>query len=274
VVRRGDPHLRRNSRVTGYRATVAQAFAGAHGYDEHARVQRAVAQGLARRIAALPLPTAPRTLEIGCGTGFLTQALCEHGLAGDWLITDLAPEMLDRARARLQPLRAPGPAPRLTFAQLDGEHGTPQGGPFDLICASLATQWFASEPAALNRWRQWLAPGGQIMVATLGPGTFARWRAAHAAEGLEPGTLRFTPPETLAALHPAELLVERHQEHHADARAFLRSVRGIGAGTAAPGHKPLSAAALRRVMQRFEAEGAIATYEVVTCRLERATGPA
>lgn len=270
-MRRRDPRLCRNPGVNGYRATVARAFDGAESYDVHARVQRDVAQGLARRIAALPLPVAPRVLEIGCGTGFLTQALHDSGLGGDWLVTDLAPAMLERARARLGALPARNAAPRLTFAQLDGENDTPPGGPFDLICASLATQWFASEPVALDRWRQWLAPGGQIMVATLGPGTFAPWRAAHAAEGLEAGTLRFTPPEELAAIGPSELLVEEHREPHPDARAFLRSVRGIGAGTAAPGHRPLSAAALRRVMQRFEAEGAIATYEVVTCQLERAT---
>jgi malonyl-CoA O-methyltransferase len=256
--------------MTGYREAIASAFASAQGYDDHAAVQREVAQALARRIAALPLPTSPRVLEIGCGTGFLTQALGDQGLGGDWLVTDLAPAMIDRARTRLQSEAAA----RLTFAVLDGEHGTPQSGPFDLICASLATQWFTQEAAALNRWRQWLAPGGQIMVATLGPGTFAEWRAAHEAEGLQPGTLAFTPSSDLEALTPRTLIVEPHRQHHADARAFLSAVRGIGAHTAVPGHQPLTAGALRRVMRRFEAGGAVSTYEVVTCRLERATDPA
>jgi malonyl-CoA O-methyltransferase len=258
--------------MMAHREVVARAFAGAQHYDDHARVQREVAQKLAHRIAALPVPVEPRLLEIGCGTGFLTQALREEGLAGEWLVTDLAPAMLDRAEARLQ-CSAVGAGPRLTFAQLDGEHDTPPGGPFDLICASLATQWFADEPKALHRWRQWLAPGGQIMVATLGRGTFAQWREAHEAEGLTPGTLPFTTPAALEALSPAELIVEHHHERHADARAFLHAVRSIGAGTPAIGHVPLSPLALRRVMRWFEAEGAVATYEVVTCRLERATDP-
>jgi malonyl-CoA O-methyltransferase len=259
--------------MIAHREAVSRAFAGAQDYDDHARVQREVAKTLAHRIAALPLPAEPRVLEIGCGTGFLTQALREEGLAGDWLVTDLAPAMLERAQARLlSPL--PYSAPRVTFAQLDGEHDRPPGGSFDLICASLATQWFADEAVALDRWRQWLAPGGQIMAATLGPGTFAQWREAHAVEGLAPGTLPFTKPAALEALGPAELIVEQHHERHPDARAFLRAVRGIGAGTAAPGHKPLPPSALRRVMRRFEEQGAVATYEVVTCRLERATAPA
>lgn len=260
--------------MIAHREVVARAFAGARAYDDHAQVQREVAQKLARRIAALPLPAEPRVLEIGCGTGFLTRALRDEGLTGDWLVTDLAPAMLERAEARLQSPPGLASRPRLTFAQLDGEHDTPPGAPFDLICASLATQWFADESTALDRWRHWLAPGGQIVVATLGPGTFAQWRGANEAEGLVAGTLPFTTPAALEALGPAELIVEHHHERHADARAFLRAVRSIGAGTAAPGHTPLSPSALRRVMRRFEAEGAIATYEVVTCRLERATDPA
>lgn len=243
---------------------VARAFAAAADYDRHARVQRLAARELARRIAALPLPRRLRVLEIGCGTGFLTQALRDEGLSGDWLITDLAPAMLDRARARL--------GADATYAVLDGEHDAPAGGPFDLICSNLATQWFVDEPAALARWRAWLAPGGQIMVATLGPGTFAEWREAHEAQGLTPGTPAFTPLPAFAALDLAQpVTIDRYRERHADARAFLHALRAIGAQTAAAGHRPLSAAALRHVMRRFEAGGAIASYEVVTCHLARAS---
>jgi len=242
---------------------VARAFAAAADYDQHANVQRLAARALARRIAALDLPANPRVLEIGCGTGFLGEALREQGLAGDWLVTDVAPAMVERARARL------GPGPR--YGVLDGEHGTPDGGPFDLVCSTLATQWFAEEPAALARWCDWLAPGGHVMVATLGPGTFAEWRAAHAAQGLRAGTPDFTLPSAFAALNLAEpLTIEPYRERHADARAFLQSLRAIGAHVAAPGHRPLSPADLRRVMRHFEASGAVATYEVVTCHLTRA----
>jgi len=250
------------------RERIRSAFAAAPDYDGQARVQQDVAARLAARIAALEdLPPAPRMLEIGCGTGFLTAALAAQGIGGDWLITDIAPEMVERCRARMA-----GAAPERTlrFDALDGEHGTPPEGPFDLICSSLAVQWFDDAPAALARMAGWLAPGGHLVVTTLGPGSFAQWRAAHEAEGVTAGTPAFAPVPGFAALSPAALVVEDHVEGHADARAFLRAVKAIGAGTSRPGHRPLSPAKMRAVMQRFTQSGCEVTYEVVTCHLHRA----
>lgn len=250
--------------MTTRRQRIARAFAQAPDYDSEARIQRQVAQGLAARIAALDLPREPRVLEIGCGTGFLTHALIDQGVGGAWTVSDIAPAMVERCRARL------GESPGRRFAVLDGEHGVPEVGPFDLVCSSLALQWFEDAPAALARMGEWLAPGGHCLVTTLGPGSFAEWRAAHEAEGLTPGTPDFPPVEAFAALAPAGLNVEAHIERHEDARAFLRALKAIGAGTAAPRHRPLSPAQLRRVMARFEAAGSSVTYEVVTCHLHRA----
>jgi malonyl-CoA O-methyltransferase len=249
------------------RERIARAFSGARDYDRHARIQREVAQALAARIATLDLPENPRVLEVGCGTGFLTQALAEAGVGGgggDWLITDIAPDMVERCRERL------GETAHRHFAVLDGEHDTPQGGPFDLICSSLAMQWFDDAPAALARMAGWLAPGGHCIVTTLGPGSFAEWRAAHEAEGLEPGTPPFAPVEAFAALDPESLTVENRVERHTDARAFLHAVKAIGAGTPGPGHRPLPPATLRSVMAAFDRNGCEVTYEVVTCHLHRA----
>ena len=252
--------------MTDRYAQIARAFAGARDYDRHARIQREVARGLAARIAALDLPESPRVLELGCGTGFLTEALLDNGIGGDWLITDIAPAMVERCRARL------GESPQRRFAVLDGEYGAPEGVPYDLICSSLALQWFDDAPAALGRMKDWLAPGGHGLITTLGPGSFAEWRDAHAAEGLDSGTPPFAPVETFAALDPENLIVENVVETHADARAFLRALKAIGAGTAAPDHRPLPPAALRRVMAAFERSTCKVTYEVVTCHVHRARG--
>lgn len=252
--------------MTDRRQRIARAFDQAPDYDRHARVQQHVAQALAARIAALDLPDCPRVLEIGCGTGFLTRALIDRGLRGHWTITDIAPEMVERCRARI------GESPERHFDVLDGEHGAPVDGPFDLICSSLSMQWFEDAPAALSRMYDWLAPDGHCLVTTLGAGSFSEWRAAHQAQGLTPGTPDFVPADAFAALEPAALHVEKHVEQHENARAFLQALKGIGARVAAPHHRPLSPGQLRRVMACFEAAGSAVTYEVVTCHLHRARG--
>jgi len=241
---------------------VREAFGRAEGYDAAARVQQDVARSLAAKIAEIPLPPTPRVLEIGCGTGFLTEALRAHGIVGEWLVTDLSPAMVARCAARI------GSAPGLRYAVLDGERGEPDGGPFDLVCSSLALQWFEDAPAALNRMRRWLAPGGHCIVATRGPGTFAEWRAAHRAEGLVAGTPDFASAETFSQLDPLSWVREERRERHGSARAFLRALKTIGAGTPSPAHRPLPPADLRRVMERFEADGGAVTYEVLTLHLK------
>ncbi|MFD1958014.1 methyltransferase domain-containing protein [Novosphingobium panipatense] len=129
----------RDDRGVSRRDQIRNAFAAAPDYDGKARVQRDIAQALAKRIAALDLPSCPRVLEVGCGTGFLTGALAAEGIGGEWLVTDIADEMVARCRARMEDVDG---RRTLRFATLDGEHGTPKGGPFDLICSSLAAQWF------------------------------------------------------------------------------------------------------------------------------------
>lgn len=247
------------------RDRIGRAFARARDYDRHAAVQRKVAGRLAAQIGSLALPPAPRVWEIGCGTGFLTEALLAQrpgAPGGEWLISDLCPAMVARCRARV------GARDGLRFAALDGERDTP-AGQFDLICSSLAVQWFADLPAAIPRLVAALAPGGHLLFTTLAAGTFAEWGAAHAAEGLREGTPNFASVAALQAMHVdlqmTPPVVTQHRETHASARDFLRALKAIGAGTASPGHQPLTPAQLRRVMRRFDAEFGSVTYEVVTC---------
>lgn len=247
-----------------YRRRIENSFAGAWDYDRHALVQHKVAAALADRIAALALPAQPRILEIGCGTGFLTQALIERGIEGEMLITDISAEMVARCRRRV------GDAPTREFSVLDGEYGAPEPGRrFDLICSSLALQWFDDQAAALARMLDWLRPGGHCIFATLGAGSFAEWREAHEKEGLSAGTPRFVTLAEFAAMAPPSQATAPEAayflEHHDSGLEFMRALRAIGAHTARQAHRPLSPAALRRVIRNFEAGGAAVSYEVVTC---------
>lgn len=228
-----------------HKALVAGRFdAAAADYDAHSPLQRRAALHLAQRVKALTLPTAPRVLEIGCGTGHLTQALLPQ-LGGTWFVSDIAPAMVAACRANVDAAAQ--------FLVMDGERPAlaPEG--FDLIVASLAAQWFADLPAALTELSALLAPGGHIALATLGADTFAEWRAAHDALGLAAATPVYPAADVLARAFPAGLDVsvaeERFVEPLGDPLDFLRGLRRIGADTPRPGSRPLAAGRLRQVLR-------------------------
>lgn len=242
---------------------VREAFDASADYAGNAAIQRRIAAALADRIKALNLPLVPRILEIGCGTGFLTQELLGRGIAGHWLITDKAAAMVQRCR------KAIGDAPSRQFAVLDGEFGTGErDGRFDLICASMAMQWFEDLPAAAARLKARLAPGGHLVFNTLAAGTFNEWREAHRACGLSSGAVAFPAVTELraamAGVGAVSSSVEHHVEVHDNARQFLFRLKSIGASTPRNGHKPLAPRQLKQVMKQFDLQGARTSYEVMT----------
>jgi malonyl-CoA O-methyltransferase len=228
----------------------------AASYDAHSALQRHAAQHLAELIERARLPAAPRILEIGCGTGHLTEQLHSRFADANYLATDIAPAMVSACRRRL---------PGLHHAAMDGERPATAGG-FDLVCSSLTAQWFRDLPATIARLTELLAPGGVLALALVGEDTFGEWRAAHRVFGLQPGTPQFPSAPQLRSLFPAAGQFDLEEETHVDRQHspldFLRTLRGIGADTPAPGHRPLSAGDLRRVLRQLGDAPAI-TYHLL-----------
>lgn len=248
---------------------VTRAFGSAKDYDGHAVVQKRAAAMLAQRIARLALSPRPTILEIGCGTGLLTREMLVRGVTGQYLVTDKSAAMVGRAKLALC-----GQSD-MRFAVLDAETDVAQlPQQFDLICASMAMQWFADLPQAVSKMVERLAPGGHLLFNTLAAGTLHEWQEAHEACGVMAGAVPFPAISDLrSALSPfapigfeADHLVEEHD----NARAFLRALKHIGAATSRSAHSPLPVADLRKVMDRFDRSGARVSYELVTVHIARA----
>jgi len=242
---------------------IARHFgAAAPTYDRSARIQARIAEELAGDIVAVARPT--RILEFGCGTGNLTRTLVSQFPEAHLVATDLAPPMAALTRKRL------GASARFACAAMDAELPAFPASQFDLVCGSLAAQWFAAAHQAFAALGALLRPGGVLALTTLGAETFQEWRAAAALLGLTPAILAYPSLAELDWQRPPGFLVERQRERrlwdeHPNALDFLQSLRSIGADLPADHARPLSPGALRRILRQVDAQGRVhATYHVLT----------
>ncbi len=97
------------------------------------------------------------TIDLGCGTGELTQVLHEKSRAKETLGIDNSPAMIAQALTR----RSEG----LTFADHPIERfPTATEAPYDLIFSNAALQWCEDHATLFARLRRALAPGGQLAI--------------------------------------------------------------------------------------------------------------
>ncbi len=260
------------ARLTRTRA-VAQSFGRrARHYAEHAHLQRHTAETLAAFLREHGgLPVQDRTdrgqdrtnrglvVEIGCGTGLLTELL--HAPGREYLATDLSPEMLEQCRARL------GQREGLSFAVLDAQQAAFTTPPAAIV-SNLTCQWFADPvPGIVRLARQTPFLAFSVPLS----GSFPEWEAAFAELGRTSGLLPLPEEHALLAalqhLAPARLAqrVEERQQHFPSASAFADSFRLIGADQPRPGYTP---ATIRPVLRRFEG-GLDATARILYCLVQR-----
>jgi trans-aconitate 2-methyltransferase len=105
-------------------------------------------------LALVEPASAPRVVDLGCGTGELTRAAHERLGARDTLGIDSSPSMLARAAAQA--------GPGLAFRQ--GDLASFGGGPFDVVLSNAAIHWVPDHEALLPRLLALVAPGGQIAL--------------------------------------------------------------------------------------------------------------
>lgn len=198
-------------------------FARAHTYDRYSCVQNKSAQNL---VASLPNFEKPDILEIGCGTGALTEHLLSIYKDGRFRITDISPQMLDRGRARI------GDLDEIEWSVMDGENPT-NDRRYDLIIGNMAFQWFKNTDEALARLRGLLKPEGLLFYTVPAPTCFKEWRSVLSEMSLPNGMLEF---KMLPGVFKEEEMIESHE----DTLHFLKSLKQLGASTPHDGYEKLS----------------------------------
>lgn len=134
-------------------------------YETQASAQRLAAERLAGMLSRHCHVLAPRVLEIGCGTGFLTRQIAARFAPSDMVLNDLCPEM-EICFANL---------PRVSFLPGDAQTLT-WPGPFDVVVSASAVQWFNDLGAFAARCAAVLPKDGILAVSGFGPATLTEVR--------------------------------------------------------------------------------------------------
>jgi malonyl-CoA O-methyltransferase len=260
------------------RNRIARAFhRHAAAYDGLASVQQRVVRRLVGLIEA-KVNTEPRAmLDIGCGTGALMAALKGRYSAALCCGLDLAFNMVCEAKTSV--------TGEILLVNGDAHHLPFRDRSIDLVASASTLQWLEPLESCLEECLRVVRLNGLVAVAFFGGRTLwelqESYREALASRfgGNDPrmGRLhRFVGMDELrqvvSRLDAEPLLIESgvEMEYHADVMSLLRSIKGIGAGTAVRGGagglgwRGIINDMSERYRSRFQTGGKIpATYEVL-----------
>jgi len=211
---------------------IERAFSrAASHYAEHAFLQREVESRLLERVHALK-PQAECILDIGAGDGFGALALRRLYPKAQIIAADLSAQMCLAAKKKCSWWRPH----RVVRASMDALPFADGG--FDLVYSSLALQWSQDLPNTAHELRRVLAPGGRLLLTTLGPDTLKELRAAWAEVDQGAHVHVFIDMHDVgdallrAGFKDPVMDVERITLQYTDARRLMRDLKGIGAHNA------------------------------------------
>ncbi|RAL24381.1 malonyl-ACP O-methyltransferase BioC [Thermoflavimicrobium daqui] len=133
-------------------------------YDEFATIHRKMAYQVLWQLKNCAWH-GRRILEVGCGTGYLTQLLLDYYPEVNITAVDLAHNMIQSAYEKVTPIS------RVHFVVGDVEDQEWKANSFDLIISNAAIHWLQYPEETVQKWVRSLRPHGYLIVSTFGPNT-------------------------------------------------------------------------------------------------------
>jgi malonyl-CoA O-methyltransferase len=249
----------------------------AASYDEHAYLQREIADRLFERLDYIKL--APkRILELGCGTGYATHKLLAHFPESSVLALDLAEAMCSYAQRQMpQPTfvaRMFGKRASTSFVCANAEQLPLADESVEFVVSNLTLQWCDVERVSVEAMRV-LKPNGLLMFTSFGPDTLGELRAAFRQVDDRPHVNTFVDMHDVGDILLAAGFSDPVMDQetititYGDLKTLLRELKGIGAHNVLPDRNSGLMGkgrwqALVAAYDCFRREGKLpATYEVV-----------
>jgi malonyl-CoA O-methyltransferase len=243
---------------------VAQSFGRAAGsYDQVAALQRNSASTL---LSVLPQNNDLNVLDIGCGSGLVTETLARQLPDAAVFAIDLSEEMVRYSRKTY-------PEKQIEWLCADAENLPFADQSMDMIFSNLVIQWCENPAALFSEMMRVLKPGGEICIATLGPETLQELRSAWAEVDDAEHVNRFTDKTILQKyIDRAGLQIELWQERidqqpFTQLRDLLMELKLLGAHNVNPG-RPRGLTGRKRLQQlddaypRSERHQYVATWQL------------
>jgi len=231
---------------------IARGFSDAsNSYDRWATAQRLIAGRLA---GLLPKYHDVRhVLDVGCGTGLLTDLLHQRYKSANILGIDIAAGMVNFCRQKWLS------TPTLQFSLADAETLTSDQS-YDLIASSCTFQWFSDRDGAIRNMANVLRPGGVLAAATLVAGSLCELADSYQhALGKDMPGLTFVESDTYMRIARESGLslkltkTEIVQVFYRNALEALGSFKGMGATLRhAPAHTPCSVSQVRELVRYYD----------------------
>lgn len=248
----------------------------AEHYDEVAVLQREVGERILDRLELIRIQ--PQTiLDVGAGTGVLSQALNKRYKKARVISLDLAPRMLIAARKRNNWLQ--NRFGDQGFICGDAESLPIADNSVDMIISSLTLQWCGALEQTFAEFKRILKPEGLLMFSTFGPDTLKElrqsWDAADENTDKSVHVNDFIDMHDIgdallrAKFSDPVMDVENFTLTYPDAYQLMRELKTLGAHNVAAQrrHSLTGKTRLQNMLaayENFRANGILpATYEVV-----------
>jgi len=247
---------------------VRQSFASAaNSYDELASLQRNVGLKLMQYFSEIS--SADHVLDIGCGTGFLTQQLVKQTGIKQITALDIAYSMVQRTRSKLQHIE------NVHYLCADAEYIPVMNDSVDSIISNLALQWCQNLTAVFRGFNSALKAEGQLLFSTFGPQTLWELKKAWSeVDDYSHVNEFYSAPELEMFLQQAGFKNIRceslnYQSEYQTVKELMRELKGIGAHNVLSrrNRKTTSKTSMQRMISAYEKHklnGMIpATYEII-----------